>query len=103
MAVAGLIVHGDKGGAEAVLARLAAFPGIVETRDLGDGWRVATVLECPALDLQKSLEAVAALDVVLHLDVAYVSHEDDFDADGNIPCPPEVRSGGKRRKGNGQA
>ena len=103
MAVAGLIVHGDKGGADAVLAQLAAFPGIVETRDLGDGWRVAAVLECPGLDLQKTLEAITALDAVLHLDVAYVNHEDDIDAHGNIPCPPEARHGGKRHRGGGRS
>ena len=101
MAVAGLIVHGDKGEAQAVLAQLAAFPGIVETRDLGDMCRVAAVLECPGLALQKTLEAIAALETVLHLDVAYVNHEDDIDENGNMPCPPEARSGGKRG-GRGQ-
>lgn len=96
MAVAGLVVHGDMGGAQAVLAQLAAFPGIVATKELEDACRVAAVLECPGLELQKTLEAIAALEAVLHLDVAYVNHEDDIDEHGNIPCPPEARIVGKR-------
>ena len=101
MAVAGLIVHGDKGGAEAVRARLSAFPGIVETRDLGDAWRVAAVLESPAADIQKQLEAIQALPEVLHVDVAYANFEDDVDESGHIPCPLPPEGGHKRHRREG--
>lgn len=95
MAVVGLVVIPLPGRERAAADALAAFPGVVEQRQADEG-RLVAVLECSSRDIRDRLEAVAALEPVLEMSVAYADYEDDLDADGHMPCPPPRR---RRRAG----
>ena len=87
MAVVGLVLIPLPGREDALSAALDGFPGVVERRDAEAG-RLVAVLECSSREIRDRLEALASLEPVLELSVAYADYEDDLDADGHMPCPP---------------
>ncbi len=87
MAVVGLVLIPLPGREDALAAALDGFPGVVERRDAEAG-RLVAVLECSSRDIRDRLEALASLEPVLELSVAYADYEDDLDVDGHMPCPP---------------
>lgn len=89
MAIAGLVLMVQEGKTDMVRAEAAAFPGVVEARD-ADGGKVACVLECSSMDLQKAMEGLNQMEGVLQLEVVYVNYEDDLDEQGHMPCPPDA-------------
>jgi len=95
MAIAGILLTPDAGQESRCLEALQNRPEVVETRQV-DAGKLAAVVECSSLDIQKVLEGMAGMESVLQLDVAYINFEDDMDSDGCIACPPHHSS--KRAK-----
>ena len=101
MAIAGIILTPDAGQESRCLEALCNWSEVIETRQV-DAGKLAAVVECSSLDIQKVLEGLAGIDSVLQLDVAYINFEDDMDSEGCIPCPPH-QSCKRAKNGRGLA